>query len=216
MAQLNSILSLDRRDIESLWMMMYGGLNFGYPRPSSTSTYLGLLDGATAGEYLAIQEGVASLGGELVIPPRHLQSGLLEVDDLGVIGGLIVADPRLEPPAHARSVCLNSREGKPLEVIAHLYPLFIERGRIDGVRVACDDSTARTWLAATGDLPISVVHTGMAEIDPAFRAALEAEGQAGTYRHVLRTEIRADLDARKPPRHAHLAAAITAALEFIS
>ncbi len=215
MAQLDSILSLDRRDIESLWLTMYGLLNFPHPRPPLTTTYVGLLDGATAGEYLAIQEGVAALGGELVLPPRHLHSGLLEVDDLGTIGGLIVADPAYEPP-RARCVCLNSTRGKPLEIIARLYPLFINRGRIDGVRVACGDATARTWLEATGELPISVIHSGTIEIDPTFREALAAEGQAGTYRHVLRTEVRADLDARRPPSHAHLAAAITAALGFIS
>lgn len=61
-----------------------------------------------------------------------------------------------------------------------------------------------------------MIHSGTAEIDPAFREALEAEGQAGRYRRVLRTDMRCDIDARKPPAHAHLGAAIAAALEYIA
>lgn len=215
MARIDSILSLDQRDIESLWLAMYGRLSFTYPRPERCAQYLGLLEGATAAEYLAIQQGVAALGGELVLPPAHIRDGLLTLDQLGGVAGLIVADPHTAPPKSA-ALCLNSQRGRPLDVVAHLYDFFIRRGEVNGVRVACDDSTVMTWFAATGELPISVVHSGMRELDPEFRATLAAEGQAGTYRHVLRADMRCDVDARRPPRHDVLAAAIAAALEFVA
>ena len=213
MARIDSILSLDRRDIEALWLAMYGYLNFPAPAPARTRIYLGLLDGATAQEYLAIQDGVAAIGGELVIPPTHLREGLLESAELGSIGGIVVADPLAHPPI-ARSVSLNSTEGAPLAVIAHLYPFFVNRGSVNGVRVLCDDASVRTWFEATGELPISVIHSGHDEIDPEFRAALHAEGQAGRYRKVTRSRPRCDIDTRTAPEHRYLAAAVSAALEF--
>lgn len=216
MARVESILSLERRDIESLWLAMYGRLNFASPRQQHTSTYLGILDGASAGEYLAIHEGVAAVGGHLLVPPSRLSSEILRTKELGEFRGIILADPDRDPPRSTPSVSINSTQGRTLEIVAQLYQHFIDRGTIHGARVACDDANAHSWFAATAELPINVIHNGTRDIDSAFQAQLSAEGQAGSYRKVLRTDMRCDIDSRTPVPRAHLSAAVAAALEFIA
>lgn len=217
MAQIRSVLSLDYAEIESLWLAMVGWNYSGMAVQPTTRRILAIVDGASAADYLAIHVAAAAIGAQILEPPVPLRQRLLRewshVDSL--LDAVVVADPSADLPDEVPLVVVSGPEGRPLDILSHLYGTFVTGTPLSGPRVLCDDSNARSWCLATGELPIRVIHTGSPEaVDPEMMALLKAEGQAGTFRIAAGHRGPAAIDARRTPSTRILASAIAAALEF--
>lgn len=223
MAHVDSLLPLDRRDLEFIWLLT-AGFDDANLRPSRPAVRrLFLID--TVGDplqRLALRLGASAAGFELLDVPDSLDAdavlgtigpvadAIALADDSGRFGVLYEQD---ELPV----LTVQRAGGGPLEVLAHLYRWYMAGRPLQGLRVVwqgTSPATLQAWCEVTRQVPLQVTHVGARdEAPPGLLEDLREAGQRGEFRR-LRTAPDHDVDATARPDLRTLACTIAAVLEF--
>lgn len=223
MAPITSLLHVDRRDLEFLWLLTAGweDANLRPARPADRRLFL--VD--TVGDplqRLALQLGALAAGFQLLDVPDGLEADRILTEIGPVADAFALADDT------GRFDALHEQDGVPvltvsrggggaLEVLAHLYRWYSAGRPLRGLRVVAHTDSPETltaWCEATRQIPVQVTHVGERDVvSAALLEELRAGGQQGQFRR-LRNVPAHDVDATVRPDLRTLACTVAAVLEF--
>jgi len=224
MAHFNSLLRLDRRDLEFIWLLTAGWDQVGLHSTTPLSRRLFLVDtGVDEDLVLAFRIGAAAAGFHVLdVPASILAAPASILERIGsVADGIALADRTgafdfLHGQGAVPVVTVEEARGAPVHVLGHLYRWFVTGKPMRGLRVVWQDSpqpALRSWCEATAVVPLDVTHVGETDyVDGENLHAVRRAGQQGTFRR-LRTVPDHDVTASQPLGVRTLACTFAALLE---
>jgi len=224
MAHFDSLLRLDRRDLEFIWLLTAGWDQVGLRSTTPLSRRVFLVDtGADEDLILALRIGAAAAGFQVLdVPrsvlanPRSILERLAPVADCFAIADSTGAFQFLHEQDAVPVFTVEEQGGSPVKVLGHLYRWYMTVQPLRGLRVVWEgepEPALRSWCEATAVVPLDVTHVGERDyVDAAAVAAVRAVGSEGTFRR-LRDVPEHDVAASQPLGVRTLACTFAAVLE---
>lgn len=215
MAQLTSLLDFDQDDLHTVVLAAYGWSCSSLTPTPVRHRMLLFFSAERPDLYVAAHVAAAAAGVQLIdVPERRWR--LSDGFATGLIDGVVTAGS-VDLPPDLRSLPLLSLErdhSAPIDVLAHIVPWYARTAGSGRGVAAVGDNGAYCWAAATADLPLDVIHTGVQRVSSDFLTQLAAEGQEGSFRSGS-APAHPDIDARTAPSARTLASVIAACLEWV-
>lgn len=222
MASLPSLLALDRRDLELIWLLMAGwdGANLR-PRRFPTRRLFLVDTVGDAAQRLAVQLGAHAAGYQLIdvpaaVPAREIIATVGDLADAFAVSDDGDRSAAILGQDDVPVLVVQRDGGGPLSVLGHLYRWYLVGHPLRGLRVVWEGpptATLTAWAEATHTIPVQVTHVGERDhVDRALLSRLAADGQQGQFRR-LRTAPAHDVLADEPLSVRILACTIAAVLD---